>query len=104
MQLPALFQSFATVSATCWNSFLPGRRPDPENPSRPALRSAAQDDDALVRVLEEGLDRIAAEIGIHGDRVRAVALEGLVRVLLGGAADVAALGVEDHDGIRAASS
>ena len=50
----------------------------------------------LVRVPQERLERIAAEVGIHRDRVRAVALEGLDGVALGGVADVAALGVEDH--------
>ena len=50
-------------------------------------------------VFEERLDRIAAEIRVHGDGVGVISLEGFVRVLLGGAADVTALGVEDDDGV-----
>ena len=99
-----LFHSFATVSATCWNSFLPG-------PTLRSWKSLAPGFDVrhrmitpLSRVLEKRLHRIAAEIRIHRHRIGAVALEGFLRVLLGGAADVAALAVEDHDGIRAASS
>ena len=68
---------------------------------RARIARAAKNDDALVAVLEERLDRIAAEIRIHRHRIRVVALERLVRVLLGRAADVAALRIQDHDRIRA---
>ena len=56
--------------------------------------------DALVLVLEERLERIPAEIRIHGDRIGAVALEGFERVALGRVADVAALRIEDHRNAR----
>jgi hypothetical protein len=57
---------------------------------------AAQQEQALAVVGQVGLDRVEAHEGRQRDRVGAVALEGLARVLLGGAADVAALGVQDH--------
>ena len=44
---------------------------------RAGIRRAAQDDDALVLMLQERLERIAAQIGIHRDGIRAIALEGL---------------------------
>ena len=37
-----------------------------------------------------------AHVRVQGDRIGLKALEGLARVLLGGRADVAALGVENH--------
>src|SRR4029077_512676 len=45
--------------------------------ARPGVGGAAQDDDAAVGVLQERLERIAAEVGIDRDRVGPVALEGL---------------------------
>ena len=45
---------------------------------------------------QKGLQGIGAEVGVYGDGIRAVALEGLDRIALGGAADVAALGIENH--------
>jgi hypothetical protein len=60
------------------------------------VRGAAQQDRALAVVAQVGLDRVEAHERRQRHRVGAVALEGLARVLLGGAADVAALGVEDH--------
>ena len=63
---------------------------------------AAQQEGALARVLQVGLHRIEAHEGRQRDGVRAVALEGLARVLFGGRADVAALGVQDHRHVREA--
>ena len=63
---------------------------------RPSVRGAAEDHDAFVAVLQKRLDRIAPEVGVHGDGIGTIALEGLAGVLLGGAADVAAFGIEDH--------
>ena len=60
------------------------------------VRRATQDDHALVAAVEEGLHRIAAEIGVDRHRVGAVTIESLDDVVLRRAADVAALGVEDH--------
>ena len=51
---------------------------------------------ALAVVAQVGLDRIEAEQRRQRHRVGPVAHEDLARVLLGGRADVAALGVEDH--------
>ncbi len=50
----------------------------------------------LSCVAQVGLDRVEAHEGRQRHRVGLVALEGLARVLLGGGADVAALGVQDH--------
>ena len=60
------------------------------------IGGAAQDDDAAVLVRQERLQGIAAEVGIHGHGIGAVALEGLDGVALGGVADIAALAVQDH--------
>jgi hypothetical protein len=60
------------------------------------VAGAAQQDQALAVVAQVGLDRVEAHEGRQRHRVGLVALEGLARVLLGGAADVAALGVQDH--------
>src|SRR2546430_13752051 len=64
--------------------------------ARPGIGRAAQDHDALVRILEERLERVTAEIGVDGDGIRAIALERLDGVALGGVAHIAALGVEKH--------
>jgi GGDEF domain-containing protein len=47
-------------------------------------------------------DRIEAHVGVDGDGVGAVAVEGFARVLVRGGADVAALGVEDQRDVRIA--
>ncbi len=60
------------------------------------IRGAAQQNRAAVGPGEKGQHRVLAHVGIDGDGVGAVALEGLARVGLGGIADVAALRVEDH--------
>ena len=57
---------------------------------------AAQDEHAALLVAQEGLEGIAAEIGIDGRGIRAVALENLNGVALGRRTDVAALGIQDH--------
>jgi hypothetical protein len=59
------------------------------------VRGAAEQENAFLRIGEPRLKRIAAHERIHGHRIGLVTLEALDRVLLGGAADVAALGVED---------
>lgn len=56
---------------------------------------AAQQEGALALVLQVGRDGVEAHEGRQGDGVGAVALEGFLGVLLGGGADVAALGVQD---------
>src|SRR3546814_8394725 len=60
------------------------------------LGGVAQDHHALVGAVEERLHRVTAQVRIGGDCVGAVAVEGFGRVVLGGAADVTTLGVEDH--------
>ncbi len=55
-------------------------------------------------MFEKGLDGIASQVWIYRDRVRAITLESLVRVLLSGAADVAALAVENDDGSPGSAS
>src|SRR5207342_2340144 len=59
-----------------------------------------QDDDALVGAVEERLQRITPEVRIGGDGVGAEAIERFGRVMLRGAADVAALGVENDRDAR----
>ena len=61
---------------------------------------AAQQESALAVVLQIRRDRVKAHKGRQRDRVGAVALEGFNRVLGGGAADVAALGVQNHRHLR----
>src|SRR5207253_731 len=68
--------------------------------ARPGIGRAAQDHDALVRILEERLERVTAEIGVDGDGIRAIALERLDGVALGGVAYIAALGVQNHGHAR----
>ena len=62
-----------------------------------AMITAFGNQDAAVGALEEGLQRITAEIGIGGDRIRAVAVESLGRIALRRRTDVAAFHVEDRD-------
>ena len=95
MQLPAPFQSRATRSATWRYSRLP--------PDSRSWKSRAPGFEVRHRMitprschLQVRLDRIESQVGIHRDRIGAVALEGLLRVLRGRAADVAALGIQDH--------
>ncbi len=60
------------------------------------IRGTAEENDALVRVGQVGINRIATQVRIDGDGVGMETLESFDRVLLGGAADVATLGVENH--------
>ena len=68
------------------------------------VAGAAQHEHATVGVAQERLDRVGAQVRVHGDDVGAVAVERFAGVLLGGAADVAALGVEhqQHVGMAVA--
>ncbi len=61
------------------------------------IRGPTQDEGAAIGTGEERPHRVLAHIGIDRDRIRAVALERLARVRLGGIADVAALRVEDDE-------
>ena len=61
---------------------------------------AAQQKSAFAFVLEVRRHRVPAHEGREGDRVGAVALKSFDGVLLGGAADVAALGVQDDGHLR----
>jgi hypothetical protein len=65
------------------------------------VAGAAEHEHPAVGVAEERLDGVAAQVRVDGHHVGAVAVEGLTRVLLGGAADVAPLGVEhqQHPGV-----
>jgi hypothetical protein len=92
---PPAFHFVATSSATCWYNFSPAGLEELQVGAA-GVGGAAEDDDAALLPGEIRLDRIETHVGIHRQRVGAVALEGLARVLLGGGADVAALGVEDH--------
>ena len=60
------------------------------------IRGAAQQEGALVRVAQVGLDRVQAEEGRERHRVGRITLEGLAGIVFGRAADVAALRIEDH--------
>ena len=60
----------------------------------------AQEHAATVVVIQKRLRGILAHVGIQRHRIGAEALERLAGVLLRGAADVAALGVQDHRHIR----
>src|SRR5262249_32301751 len=70
------------------------------NIPRTRTRGAAENDDALVCVLQERLERISAEIRIHRDGIGLVALERFERISLGRIADIAALRIEDHRNVR----
>ena len=61
---------------------------------------AAQQEGTLVVVLEIGQDRVKTHVGRQGDGIRPVTLKGFDGVLLGGAAYVAALGVQDDGHLR----
>ena len=69
--------------------------------ARAGIGGAAEDEDALVLVTQERLERVAPQVRVHGHGVRPVALEGLSSVALGGVADVAPLAVEDHRDVGA---
>ena len=56
---------------------------------------AAQQKSAFARVRQVGLHRIKTHEGRERDRIGPIALKGLDGVLLGGAANVAALGVQN---------
>jgi hypothetical protein len=62
----------------------------------PGIGGAAQHDQAPIRELQVGLDRIEAHVGVDGQRIGGVALEGLPGVLLGGRPDIATLGIQHH--------
>jgi len=64
------------------------------------IGGAAEQDGAAIRAREKRQHRILAHVGVHGDGIGAVALEGFARIGLGGIADVAALAVENHQGGR----
>jgi O-antigen/teichoic acid export membrane protein len=64
------------------------------------VRGATQDEHPTVAVLEERCDRVGAEVWVHRHGIGAVPHERFDRVLLGGGADVAALGVEDEQRVR----
>ncbi len=59
----------------------------------------AQDEHPTVGVAQERLHRVGAQVRVDRDHVGAVTVEGFGRVALGGAADVAPLGVEDEQHI-----
>jgi hypothetical protein len=61
---------------------------------------AAQQEQAATVVAQVWFDRIEAHVRRQRHRVGLVAHEDLARVLLGGGANVAALGVEDHRHVR----
>jgi hypothetical protein len=60
------------------------------------VRCPAKDDDALVAVGQVGSHRVVSHVGVDRDRIGLEAFESLDRILFGGAADVAALGIKDH--------
>jgi hypothetical protein len=62
------------------------------------IRGAAQEHRAAIWAREERQNRVFAHVGIDRDRIGAVAIESLARIHLGRVADVATLGVEQHDG------
>ncbi len=61
---------------------------------------AAQQKSALAVVLEVGRDGIETHEGRQRHRVGAVTLKGFLGVLLGGAADVAAFGIQNDGNLR----
>ncbi len=63
--------------------------------ARARVRGPAEHHDAAILAPQEGLERVASEVGIHRDGIGSVALEGLDGVALRGVADVAALGIEN---------
>ena len=65
---------------------------------------AAEQKRALAVVLQVGLDGIKTHEGRQRDRVGTVAFKRFNRVLAGGAADVAALGVEDDGDVGCGAS
>ena len=60
------------------------------------IGGAAEQESTLAVVLQVGRDRVKPHEGRQRDRIGAIALEGFDGVLLGGAADVTALGVQNH--------
>lgn len=60
----------------------------------------AEEHAAAVVALQERCGRVAAHVRVERHRIGAEAIEGFHRVLLRGAADIAALGVEDHRYVR----
>src|SRR5471032_3704917 len=64
------------------------------------IGGAAQDDHATVGPGQVRVERIFTHVGVDGDSVGAITLERFARVLRGGGADIAALGVEDQRNMR----
>src|SRR6185312_8386449 len=71
--------------------------------ARTGVGGATENHDAALLPPQERLQRVAAEVRIYGDRIGSISLESLDGIALGGAADVAALGVENdrHVGVDA---
>ncbi len=89
-QLPREFQRLAASCATTSKS-LPAAGLQVLQIARAGIGGPAQHDHAAIRVRQERLERVGAQIGIDGHGIGAVALEGLDGVTLGGIADIAAL-------------
>ncbi len=56
----------------------------------------------MLRVCQEGLERVVAQVGAEGDGVGAQGLKGRPGIGLGGGGDIAALGIQDHRDVRPA--
>ena len=66
------------------------------------VRSAAEQDHALVGIFRERRDRIATEVGVHGHRVGTITFKRLYGVELRRTAHVAAFRVKNHRHMRIA--
>jgi len=63
---------------------------------RAGIAGPAEEQRAAILAREKWPYRIPAHVGIHGDGIRAVAVEGLSYISFGGIADVAALCIQYH--------
>ena len=66
----------------------------------PGVRRTAQQKRALAVVFQIRLHRVKAHEGRERDRVGAIALKGFDGILLGGGANVAALGIQNNRHMR----
>ena len=99
MQLPCPFQ----LRATFFGDDLPqGLAAEGQvlNLAGAGIRSAADDDASPVFVIEEGLQRVAAEVGIERDGVEAEFVKDGPSISGAGVADVGAFGVADCQDCR----